>query len=530
MRRGPQGTGVRMGAVGGSYGTTSEIDFVPPSEVDLMDVSPKQIVSVSTALIPFVEHDDANRALMGANMQKQAVPLVMPEAPYIGTGVEARAARDAGDVLLAEGNGTVTEISGDSITVEYTPGQKDRLGTALGRKVYRLSKFRRSNQNTCINHRTLVAEGQPVSTGDLLADGPSTHNGELALGKNLLVAFMPWEGYNYEDAIILSERLVRDDVLTSIHIEEHEVDARDTKLGAEEITRDIPNLSEEILADLDDRGIIRVGAEVEPGDVLVGKVTPKGETEQTPEERLLRAIFGEKAREVRDTSLKVPHGEYGKVIDVRVFSREESHELPPGVNQLVRVYVAQKRKISEGDKLAGRHGNKGVISKILPVEDMPYLSDGTPVDIILNPLGVPSRMNVGQVLESHLGYAARHGWEGIDVNEGVGTSAKGDGAARKTRPRTEPAAWVSTPVFDGAHWDETEDGARTRRSSTSSASSTRTRPTGTCSSARTARRRSTTGAPAKRTTTRSRSASSTSSSWPTWSTTRSTPARRARTR
>ena len=437
MRRGPQGTGVRMGAAAGSYGTTSEIDFVPPSEVDLMDVSPKQIVSVSTALIPFVEHDDANRALMGANMQKQAVPLVVPEAPYIGTGVEARAARDAGDVVLAEGDGTVTEISGDSITVEYQSGQKDRLGTPLGRKVYRLSKFRRSNQNTCINHRTLVAEGQSIVFGDLLADGPSTHNGELALGKNLLVAFMPWEGYNYEDAIILSERLVRDDVLTSIHIEEHEVDARDTKLGAEEITRDIPNLSEEILADLDDRGIIRVGAEVEPGDVLVGKVTPKGETEQTPEERLLRAIFGEKAREVRDTSLKVPHGEYGKVIDVRVFSREESHELPPGVNQLVRVYVAQKRKISEGDKLAGRHGNKGVISKILPVEDMPYLSDGTPVDIILNPLGVPSRMNVGQVLESHLGYAARHGWEGVDGQRGrrdVGQGRRGgaqDAAAHR---------------------------------------------------------------------------------------------------
>jgi DNA-directed RNA polymerase subunit beta len=425
-----------------------------------MDVSPKQIVSVSTALIPFVEHDDANRALMGANMQKQAVPLVVPEAPYIGTGVEARAARDAGDVLLAEGNGTVVEISGDTVTIEYAPGQKDRLGTTLGRKAYRLSKFRRSNQNTCINHRTLVAEGQQVTTGDLIADGPSTHNGELALGKNLLVAFMPWEGYNYEDAIILSERLVRDDVLTSIHIEEHEVDARDTKLGAEEITRDIPNLSEEILADLDDRGIIRVGAEVAPGDVLVGKVTPKGETEQTPEERLLRAIFGEKAREVRDTSLKVPHGEYGKVIDVRVFSREESHELPPGVNQLVRVYVAQKRKISEGDKLAGRHGNKGVISKILPVEDMPYLADGTPVDIILNPLGVPSRMNVGQVLESHLGYAARHGWEGMTVGSEVGTSGKGDGAARKTRPRTEPAAWVSTPVFDGAHWDEVEDAGK----------------------------------------------------------------------
>src|SRR5271169_3907383 len=417
VRRGPQGTGVRMGAVAGSYGTTSEIDFVPPSEVDLMDVSPKQIVSVSTALIPFVEHDDANRALMGANMQKQAVPLVVSEAPYIGTGVEARAARDAGDVILAEGDGTVTEISGDSVTVEYASGQKDRYGTALGRKVYRLSKFRRSNQNTCINHRTLVIEGQSVALGDLLADGPSTHNGELALGKNLLVAFMPWEGYNYEDAIILSERLVRDDVLTSIHIEEHEVDARDTKLGAEEITRDIPNLSEEILADLDDRGIIRVGAEVAPGDVLVGKVTPKGETEQTPEERLLRAIFGEKAREVRDTSLKVPHGESGKVIDVRVFSREDSHELPPGVNQLVRVYVAQKRKISEGDKLAGRHGNKGVISKILPVEDMPYLADGTPVDIILNPLGVPSRMNVGQVLESHLGYAARWGWDGAEAHQ-----------------------------------------------------------------------------------------------------------------
>jgi DNA-directed RNA polymerase subunit beta len=393
-------------------------------------------------------------------MQKQAVPLVVPEAPYIGTGVEARAARDAGDVLIAEGTGTVVEISGDTVTIEYAPGQKDRLGTTLGKKAYRLSKFRRSNQNTCINHRTLVSEGQKVTAGDLIADGPSTHNGELALGKNLLVAFMPWEGYNYEDAIILSERLVRDDVLTSIHIEEHEVDARDTKLGAEEITRDIPNLSEEILADLDDRGIIRVGAEVAPGDVLVGKVTPKGETEQTPEERLLRAIFGEKAREVRDTSLKVPHGEYGKVIDVRVFSREESHELPPGVNQLVRVYVAQKRKISEGDKLAGRHGNKGVISKILPVEDMPYLSDGTPVDIILNPLGVPSRMNVGQVLESHLGYAARHGWEGVTVNDEVGTSAKGDGAARKTRPRTQPAAWVATPVFDGAHWDEVDDAGK----------------------------------------------------------------------
>jgi len=460
VRRGPQGTGVRVGVATTTYGTTSEIDFVPPSEVDLMDVSPKQIVSVSTALIPFVEHDDANRALMGANMQKQAVPLVVPEAPYIGTGVEARAARDAGDVIVAEGQGTVIEVSGDQIVVDYRAGQKDRLGHTLGRKIYRLAKFRRSNQNTSINQKPLVDEGQGVEEGDLLADGPSTHNGELALGKNLLVAFMPWEGYNYEDAIILSERLVRDDVMTSIHIEEHEVDARDTKLGAEEITRDIPNLSEEILADLDERGIIRIGAEVGPGDVLVGKVTPKGETEQTPEERLLRAIFGEKAREVRDTSLKVPHGEEGKVIDVRVFSRDSSHELPPGVNELVRVYVAQKRKISEGDKLAGRHGNKGVISKILPIEDMPYLTDGTPVDIILNPLGVPSRMNVGQVLESHLGYAARFGWEGATPAADAGTSGRDDGVARKTRPRTMPANWVATPVFDGAHWDEEEDAGR----------------------------------------------------------------------
>ena len=456
VRRGPQGTGLRMGGMNTTSSTTSEIDFVVPAEVDLMDVSPKQIISVSTALIPFVEHDDANRALMGANMQKQAVPLIVPEAPYIGTGIEARAARDAGDVVLAEGEGTVLEVTGDHVIVDYKAGQKDRVGTVLGKKTYRLAKFRRSNQNTCINQRALVEEGAKVVKGDLLADGPSTHNGELALGKNLLVAFMPWEGYNYEDAIILNERLVRDDVLTSIHIEEHEIDARDTKLGAEEITRDIPNLSEEILADLDDRGIIRVGAEVGPGDVLVGKVTPKGETEQTPEERLLRAIFGEKAREVRDTSLKVPHGESGKVIDVRVFSRENGDELPPGVNELVRVYVAQKRKISEGDKLAGRHGNKGVISKILPVQDMPFLADGTPVDIILNPLGVPSRMNVGQVLESHLGYAARHGWKGIEVNEGTGTSGKGDGATRKTRPRTTPAQWVATPAFDGAHWDETE--------------------------------------------------------------------------
>jgi DNA-directed RNA polymerase subunit beta len=461
VRRGPQGAGVRIGAAGTSYGTTSEIDYVPPSEVDLMDVSPKQIVSVATAMIPFLEHDDANRALMGANMQRQAVSLVRAEAPYIGTGIEPRTARDAGDVVLAEGDGEVVEVTGDHIVVEYDPGQSDPGssvadrpgGTNLGRRTYRLAKFRRSNQGTSINQKPLVDEGQTIRAGDVLADGPSTDHGDLALGKNLLVAFMPWEGYNFEDAIILSERLVRDDVLTSIHIEAHEVDARDTKLGAEEITRDIPNLSEEILKDLDERGIIRIGAEVGPGDVLVGKVTPKGETELTPEERLLRAIFGEKAREVRDTSLKVPHGESGKVIDVRVFSREDAHELPPGVNQLVRVYVAQKRKISEGDKLAGRHGNKGVISKILPVEDMPHLADGTPVDIILNPLGVPSRMNVGQVLEAHLGYAARWGWDGHQAPD-----RNGGGPVTKTRPVTDPAVWVSSPVFDGAHWDEEDPG------------------------------------------------------------------------
>jgi DNA-directed RNA polymerase subunit beta len=416
-----------------------EVAYVDPSEVDYMDVSPKQIVSVATSLIPFLEHDDANRALMGANMQRQAVPLLRPTAPFIGTGVEGRAARDAGDVILAKGNGTVTDVSGEAIVVDYEGKQ--------GRVTYRLNKFRRSNQGTCINQKPRVEIGDSVEEGDVLADGPSTHDGELALGKNLLVAFMPWKGHNYEDAIVISERLVKDDVLTSIHIEEHETDARDTKLGAEEITRDIPNLSEDILKDLDERGIIRIGAEVGPGDILVGKVTPKGETELTPEERLLRAIFGEKAREVRDTSLKVPHGEVGKVIDVRVFSREDGHELPPGVNQLVRVYVGQKRKISEGDKLAGRHGNKGVIAKILPVEDMPYLADGTPVDIVLNPLGVPSRMNVGQVLEAHLGYAARTGWEGHRTAPLNG---------HKTRTVTEPAVWVSSPVFDGAHWDEAD--------------------------------------------------------------------------
>ncbi|MEQ8719452.1 MAG: DNA-directed RNA polymerase subunit beta [Acidimicrobiales bacterium] len=426
------------------FGATTEISYAPPAEVQLMDVSPKQIVSIATALIPFLEHDDANRALMGANMQRQAVPLLRAEAPYVGTGVESRAASDAADMVIADDDGVVTDVDGTSIKVTYDNGTK---------RVYRLLKFERSNQDTSINQKVRVSEGDKVKKGQVLADGPSTDNGELALGKNLLVAFMPWEGYNFEDAIILSERLVRDDVLTSIHIHEHEVDARDTKLGPEEITRDIPNLSDEILADLDERGIIRVGAEVGPGDVLVGKVTPKGETELTPEERLLRAIFGEKAREVRDTSLKVPHGETGKVIDVKVFNRDEAHELPPGVNQLVRVYVAQKRKISVGDKLAGRHGNKGVISKILPLEDMPFTADGNQVDIILNPLGVPSRMNVGQVLEAHLGYAARWGWE-VD-GENVGHDPIRN-TETKTRPTTTPSTLVGTPVFDGAHWDETE--------------------------------------------------------------------------
>ncbi len=430
------------------FGATTEISYVPPAEVQLMDVSPKQIVSVATALIPFLEHDDANRALMGANMQRQAVPLIQAEAPYIGTGIEASAAHDAADMLLASEAGTVTAVDGNSVTMDYK-----KAGTVE----HPLLKYVRSNQDTCINQKIRVVPGQKVKEGQLLADSSSTDGGELALGKNLLVAFMSWEGYNFEDAIILSERLVKDDVLTSIHIHEHDIDARDTKLGPEEITRDIPNLPDEILADLDDLGIVRVGAEVSPGDVLVGKVTPKGETELTPEERLLRAIFGEKAREVRDTSLKVPHGETGKVIDVEVFNREDGDELPPGVNQLVRVYVAQKRKISVGDKLAGRHGNKGVISKILPIEDMPYMADGTPVDILLNPLGVPSRMNVGQVLEAHLGYCARWGWE-------IGGDSVGDepvrGIEKKTRPSTRPSIHVATPVFDGAHWDEEDRAGR----------------------------------------------------------------------
>lgn len=414
-----------------------EVEYVPSSEVDYMDVSPRQMVSVATAMIPFLEHDDANRALMGANMQRQAVPLVRSEAPLVGTGMELRAAIDAGDVVVAEESGVIEEVSADYITVMHDNGT---------RRTYRMRKFARSNHGTCANQCPIVDAGDRVEAGQVIADGPCTDDGEMALGKNLLVAIMPWEGHNYEDAIILSNRLVEEDVLTSIHIEEHEIDARDTKLGAEEITRDIPNISDEVLADLDERGIVRIGAEVRDGDILVGKVTPKGETELTPEERLLRAIFGEKAREVRDTSLKVPHGESSKVIGIRVFSREDEDELPAGVNELVRVYVAQKRKISDGDKLAGRHGNKGVIGKILPVEDMPFLADGTPVDIILNTHGVPRRMNIGQILETHLGWCAHSGWK-VDAAKGVP-----DWAARLPDELLEaqPNAIVSTPVFDGA--------------------------------------------------------------------------------
>jgi DNA-directed RNA polymerase subunit beta len=416
----------------------SEVDSIDPGGIDYMDVSPQQMVSVATAMIPFVEHDDANRALMGANMQRQAVPLLRSEAPLVGTGMELRAAVDAGDVVVAEKPGVVEELCADYVTVMADDGS---------RLTYRMHKFHRSNQGTCTNQRPIVAEGDRVKAGQVIADGPCTDSGEMALGKNLLVAIMPWEGHNYEDAIILSQRLVQDDVLTSIHIDEHEIDARDTKLGAEEITRDIPNVSEEVLADLDERGIIRIGAEVQAGDILVGKVTPKGETELTPEERLLRAIFGEKAREVRDTSLKVPHGETGKVIGIRVFSREDDDELSPGVNELVRVYVAQKRKIQDGDKLAGRHGNKGVIGKILPVEDMPFLPDGTPVDIILNTHGVPRRMNIGQILETHLGWIAKSGWQ-IDGGP--------DWASRLPEElyAAEPGTVVATPVFDGAQEEE----------------------------------------------------------------------------
>ena len=415
-----------------------EVEYILADEVDYMDVSPRQMVSVATAMIPFLEHDDANRALMGSNMMRQAVPLLRAEAPFVGTGMEFRAAVDAGDVTLARKSGVVTSVQSDEVVVMNDDGTTEH---------YFVEKFVRSNQGTSRNQKVVVSQGDKVEVGQVIADGPSTDKGEMALGKNLLVAFMSWEGHNYEDAIILSQRLVQDDVLTSIHIEEYEVDARDTKLGPEEITRDIPNVSEEVLADLDDRGIIRVGADVVPGDILVGKVTPKGETELTPEERLLRAIFGEKAREVRDTSLKVPHGESGKVIGVSIADSED-YELPAGVNQVVRVYVAQKRKIQDGDKLAGRHGNKGVISKILPQEDMPFLEDGTPVDIILNPLGVPGRMNVGQVLEVHLGWAAKAGWK-LEGDEDWQKDLRAHGYAD-----VAPGSKVATPVFDGAKEDE----------------------------------------------------------------------------
>ena len=399
-----------------------------PKHVQYMDVNPAQIVSVATALIPFLEHNDANRALMGSNMQRQAVPLMITEPPLIGTGLEYRAAIDTGDVTISENAGTIVDVDAEAIVVE----------TKDGRDEYELEKFMRSNQGTLIHQKPTVRLGDKVKAGDVLADGSSTSEGELALGKNLLVAFMPFEGYNFEDAIVISERLVKDEVLSSIHIHEYEIDARSTKLGDEEITRDIPNRSEESLKDLDDRGVVRIGAEVGSGDLLVGKVTPKGETELTAEEKLIRAIFKEKAREVRDTSLKVPHGEGGKVIDVKTFSRDGGDDLSPGVNELVRVYVAKKRKIAEGDKLAGRHGNKGVIARIVPEEDMPFLEDGTPVDVVLNPLGVPSRMNIGQVLETHLGWAAHHG---VFAEDGE---------------RNGPTP-VASSVFDGATPEQVDD-------------------------------------------------------------------------
>jgi DNA-directed RNA polymerase subunit beta len=415
-----------------------------PKAVEFMDVAPAQIVSVSTALIPFLEHDDANRALMGANMQRQAVPLLVRQAPLVGTGLEYRAAVDSGDVVVADNAGTIADVDADRIIVE----------TKDGKDTYTMTKFMRSNQGTLIHHKPVVRLGDKVGAGEVLADGSSTDNGELALGANLLVAFMPFEGFNFEDAIVLSERLVKDDILSSIHIHEYEIDARSTKLGDEEITRDIPNRSEESLAQLDERGVVRIGAEVGSGDLLVGKVTPKGETELTAEEKLIRAIFKEKAREVRDTSLKVPHGEGGVVIDVKTFSRDAGDDLSPGVNELVRVYVAKKRKIAEGDKLAGRHGNKGVISRIVPEEDMPFLPDGRPVDIVLNPLGVPSRMNIGQVLETHLGWAAAHGVFAENGNGGGPTSSDGRGDIdwrhrRQVINAPNPSP-VATPVFDGA--------------------------------------------------------------------------------
>ena len=413
-------------------GVFGEPGEVLPEQVDYMDVSPRQMTSVATSLIPFLEHDDANRALMGSNMQRQAVPLLKPHAPLVGTGMEHRIAVDSGEILIAQNPGVVDYVDGQTIIVLNNDGEYDE---------YLVPKFQRSNQSGCMNHRPIVRKGDEVAAGDVLADGPSCDGGELALGQNLMVAYMPWEGYNYEDAIIVSERVVSEDLLTSIHISEYELDARDTKLGPEEITREIPNISDDMIGDLDADGVIRVGAEVFPGDVLVGKVTPKGETELTAEERLLRAIFGEKAREVRDTSLKVPHGSGGRVIDIHRFSRAAGDELAPGVNELVRIYVAQKRKVQQGDKLSGRHGNKGVISRVLPVEDMPYLADGTPIDVMLNPLGVPSRMNVGQLLENHLGWAAKWGWND-DPN---------------SDEPVEGPQFVATPVFDGATEEEISD-------------------------------------------------------------------------
>ena len=439
----------------------NEVLSLPPDQVDFMDVSPKQVVSIATALIPFLENDDANRALMGANMQRQAVPLLCTQAPIIGTGMEYKVAVDSGVCILAKNAGVVERVTGDEIVIRKDDGGADK---------YSVLKFKRSNQGTCVNQRPIVYKGDKVVKGQVLADGPATDHGELALGYNVIVAYMPWEGYNYEDAILLSEDLVKADVFTSIHIEEYDCDARDTKLGEEEITRDIPNVSEEALKDLDERGIIRIGAEVRPGDILVGKVTPKGETELTAEERLLRAIFGEKAREVRDSSLRVPHGEAGKIVSVKVFTRENGDELPPGVNEQVRVHIAQKRKISVGDKMAGRHGNKGVISRILPREDMPFLPSGEPVQIVLNPLGVPSRMNIGQILENHLGWAARALGMQIENNAeglverltGVGYDVEKYGIPEtveigKFGDKSIKAVQISVPVFDGAHEKDIND-------------------------------------------------------------------------
>ena len=432
-----------------------ETTEVRREKVDYMDVSPKQVVSIATAMIPFLENDDANRALMGANMQRQAVPLLRTQAPLVGTGMEYKAACDSGVMILAKNDGVVESVSADKIVVRTEDGDLDE---------YKLQKFMRSNQGTCINQLPIVFKGDQVEAGQPIADGPATDHGELALGYNIIVAYMPWEGYNYEDAILLSENLVKRDIYTSIHIEEYDCEARDTKLGPEEITRDIPNVSEENLKDLDENGIIRIGAEVRTGDILVGKVTPKGETELSAEERLLRAIFGEKAREVRDTSLRVPHGEAGKIVDVKVYSRENNDELNPGVNNMVRVYIAQKRKISVGDKMSGRHGNKGVVSRIMREEDMPFLPDGTPVDVVLNPLGVPSRMNIGQILETHLGMAVRN--IGTQIKNGDPTVEKrlraiGYDFDKYGMPKSDKAGvHIATPVFDGAREKDVFDTIR----------------------------------------------------------------------